>query len=49
MIDLSDLVPLINEGMETDILFGNREARAAVSRMHEGNEVMFSEETVFKI
>lgn len=49
MIDLTDLLPLINEGMETSDLFGSTEARSAIERMSEGNEVMFAEGTVYKI
>jgi DNA replication licensing factor MCM3 len=49
MIDLPDLLPLINEGMETAELFGSSEARAALERMGKGNEIMFTDDTVFKV
>ena len=49
MIELTELLPLINEGMANEEMFGSGEARAAVGRMHDGNEVMFSEGTVYKI
>lgn len=49
MIELADLVPLINEDLEMADLFGSAEARAAVQRMNEGNEIMFAEEVVYKV
>lgn len=49
MIDFGELLPLINEGMETADLFGSSEARTAVERMGEQNEVMFAEGVVYKI
>ncbi|WVW83594.1 hypothetical protein I302_105615 [Kwoniella bestiolae CBS 10118] len=49
MIDLSDLVPKINEGLGTEEMFGNREARTAVQKMNDGNEIMFADGTVYKV
>nr|XP_018263376.1 minichromosome maintenance protein 3 [Kwoniella dejecticola CBS 10117]OBR85534.1 minichromosome maintenance protein 3 [Kwoniella dejecticola CBS 10117] len=49
MIDFGDLVPKINDGLETSDLFGNREARTAVQRMNDRNEIMFAEGTVYKV
>lgn len=49
MIDLKELLPMINEGMETTDLFGSSEARTAVDRMSEGNEIMFAEGVVYKV
>ncbi|OCF31031.1 minichromosome maintenance protein 3 [Kwoniella heveanensis BCC8398] len=49
MIDLDDLVPKINEGLEMGEMFGNREARIAVARMGERNEIMFADGTVYKV
>ena len=43
------IVPLVNEGLETSLLFGSREARRAAERMHERNEIMFSEGQVYKV
>jgi DNA replication licensing factor MCM3 len=49
MIEFSELLPMINEGMETSALFGSSEARTAIERMGEGNEVMFAEDVVYKV
>jgi DNA replication licensing factor MCM3 len=49
MVELTDLVPLVNEGLGTDEMFGSNEARKAAERMHERNEIMFSEGTVYKV
>lgn len=49
MIDFTDLLPLVNEHMDTADLFGSVEARAAVERMSEGNEVMFADGVVYKV
>lgn len=49
MVDLTDLVPLVNEGLGTDVMFGSGEARRAAERMHERNEIMFSDGTVYKV
>ena len=49
MLELSELLPLINEGMEVDDLFGSREARQAAERMSELNQVMFSDGVVYKV
>jgi DNA replication licensing factor MCM3 len=49
MIDFTELLPLINEGMETSDMFGSTEARGAIETMMGRNEVMFAEGTVYKI
>jgi DNA replication licensing factor MCM3 len=49
MIAFTELVPLVNEALDTGALFGSGEARAAVGRMSEANEVMFADDVVFKI
>lgn len=49
MIQFGELLPMINEGMETTDLFGSSEARTAVERMGEANEIMFAENTVYKV
>ncbi|WWC93896.1 hypothetical protein V866_000733 [Kwoniella sp. B9012] len=49
MIDFTELVPKINEGLSTEEMFGNREARTAVQKMNDGNEIMFAEGTVYKV
>ena len=48
-VELTELVPLVNEGLETDEMFGSGEARRAAERMHERNEIMFSDGTVYKV
>jgi DNA replication licensing factor MCM3 len=49
MLDLTDLLPLVNEGLETEQLFGTGEAKRAAGRMHERNEIMFSEGVIYKV
>lgn len=49
MIDLAELLPLINEGMDTTDMFGSGEARNAAQAMHDRNEIMFAEGTVYKV
>jgi DNA replication licensing factor MCM3 len=49
MIDLKELLPMINEGMDTVDLFGSSEARVAAERMNEGNEIMLAEGIVYKV
>ncbi|OCF57170.1 minichromosome maintenance protein 3 [Kwoniella mangroviensis CBS 10435] len=49
MIDFTELVPRINEGLSTEEMFGNREARTAVQKMNDGNEIMFADGTVYKV
>ena len=49
MLELDDLVPMINEGMETGDMFGTSEARAAAERMHDRNEIMLSEGVVYRV
>ena len=49
MLELSELLPLVNEGMEADEMFGSGEARKAAQKMHDRNEVMFSEGVVYKV
>ena len=45
----TDLLSMINEGLETDALFGTAEATAACEVMGEANELMLSEGIVYKI
>ncbi|EPQ61063.1 MCM-domain-containing protein [Gloeophyllum trabeum ATCC 11539] len=48
-IFLSDLLPMINEGLSTDALFGTGEATLACQAMTEANELMLSDGIVYKI
>ena len=48
-IEFGELLPKVNEGMDVADLFGTREARAAIGRMNERNEVMFADGIVYKI
>jgi DNA replication licensing factor MCM3 len=48
-IFLTDLLELINEGMDTTALFGTAEATAACDVMQEAEELMISEGIVYKI
>ena len=49
VLELSDLLPLVNEGLDSSDMFGSGEARRAAENMHERNEIMFSEGTVYKV
>lgn len=49
MIDLTELLPMINEGMDVADLFGSGEARNAAQAMHDRNEIMFADGTVYKV
>jgi hypothetical protein len=46
---LADLVQRVNEGLDSDALFGTAEATVACQAMTEANEVMLSENIVYKI
>jgi DNA replication licensing factor MCM3 len=46
---LTDLLPMINEGMPIDTLFGTAEATAACLVMQEANDLMISDGIVYKI
>ncbi|KAI0067929.1 ATP dependent DNA helicase [Artomyces pyxidatus] len=46
---LVDLVQKVNEGLDTDVLFGTAEATMACQVMTEANELMLSESIVYKI
>jgi DNA replication licensing factor MCM3 len=46
---LADLVQAVNDGLGNDALFGTAEATLACQAMTEANEVMLSENIVYKI
>ncbi|KAI0004102.1 MCM2/3/5 family-domain-containing protein [Russula compacta] len=46
---LADLVQAVNEGLDNDALFGTAEATLACQAMTEANEIMLSENIVYKI
>jgi DNA replication licensing factor MCM3 len=46
---LTDLLPMINEGMPVDTLFGTAEATSACLVMQEANDLMISDGIVYKI
>ena len=46
---LADLLPMINEGMPVDTLFGTVEATAACLVMQDANDLMISDGIVYKI
>lgn len=48
-IEFTDLLPLINEGLANENMFGTAEGKAAVRTMHERNEVMEAENVVYKV
>jgi DNA replication licensing factor MCM3 len=45
-IKLTDLVPLINEGLTTEELFGSAEAVGALGAMGESEEVMLDDDGI---
>lgn len=47
-IDFEEMLPLVNEGLSTDDLYGSAEARMAVGKMHDDNQVMFADGVVYK-
>jgi DNA replication licensing factor MCM3 len=47
-VDFEEMLPLVNEGLSTDDMFGSGEARTAVEKMHQDNQVMFSEGVIYK-
>jgi DNA replication licensing factor MCM3 len=47
-LDFEEMLPLVNEGLSTDDMFGSGEARTAVEKMHQDNQVMFSEGVIYK-
>jgi DNA replication licensing factor MCM3 len=42
------MLPLLNEGLGVDDMFGSGEAMEAVQKMHDANQVMYSEGMVYK-
>ena len=48
-IPLATLLPAVNEGMAMDALFGSAEARACAISMTDSNDIMLSEDIVYKI
>lgn len=49
VIGLDDLLPLLNGGVRVSDLYDVREARAALTRMHEDNEIMLAGETIYRL
>jgi len=47
-VDFEEMLPLVNEGLATDDLFGSAEARTAVGKMHDDNQIMFADGVVYK-
>lgn len=48
-MSFSDLLPAVNEGMPTDILFGSAEARECTTIMSTLGDIMFSEDILYKL
>lgn len=48
-VEIEVLVPEVNEGLANDDLFSSREARAALDKMYENNEVMVNDGVVYKV
>jgi DNA replication licensing factor MCM3 len=47
-VDFDDMLPLVNETLPVEEIFGPTEARTAVGKMHEDNQVMFADGVVYK-
>lgn len=48
-IEFGDLLPMVNEGLANEDMFGTSEGKAAVRTMHERNELMESDGVVYKV
>lgn len=48
-VEFAELLRAINEGLTNDALFGTTEATIAVLRMQDANELMMSDNIVYKI
>lgn len=49
VMTLETLLPVLNDGVRVNDLYDTIEARAALARMHDDNEIMFSEENVYRL
>jgi hypothetical protein len=47
-IDFEDMLPLVNEDVPTESMFSSGEARQAVMKMHDDNQVMYADGVVYK-
>ena len=48
-IPIDELIPLVNEGLGNDEMFGSAQARAVLEKMSEGNEVMLDSGLVYRV
>jgi DNA replication licensing factor MCM3 len=48
-VELTELLPSINEGLPTEALFGRAEAIVAAGIMTDAEEIMYSEGTVYRL
>jgi DNA replication licensing factor MCM3 len=48
-IPVDELIPLVNEGLSHEEMFGSGQARKVLAKMAEGNEVMLDEGLVYRI
>lgn len=49
VMNMDVLLPLLNEGVRVSDLYDLNEARAALSRMHEDNEIMLAGDTIYRL
>lgn len=49
VMTLETLLPVLNDDVRVNDLYDTIEARAALARMHDDNEIMFSEENVYRL
>lgn len=47
-IDFEDMLPLVNEDLPTTDMFSSGEARTAVMKMHDDNQVMYADGVIYK-
>lgn len=48
-IPIDELIPLVNEGLSNEEMFGSVQAREVLEKMSEGNEVMIDEGLVYRV
>lgn len=48
-IPIQDLIPAINDGLPSEALFGPAEAIQCAQAMNETNDIMFSDNIVYKL
>jgi DNA replication licensing factor MCM3 len=47
--EFDTILPEINESLSNADMFGTNEAKAAIQRMNDANDVMFSEGVIYRV